>query len=453
MWLYTVCIEDLLIKINKNKKINGYKLNILDNCPIINKAYADDVTCFTKDFFSIKEILNEFEVWGNYSGSKINKEKTKILSINNNIVSDEFRKYITDEVKILGLYFDKFGPSKTNIVDASEKMCKSLTVWNNCNMDMIQRITALKTFIMSKMWFVLKFFKLNEKQIKLIEKDMYNFVWKGKREFIEREQMIKIKEEGGLNMICLRSTLNAMNIKYFYDFVLFHDRHEYQFNLLFFKNFIKDHLKNFNIIPVESEKNMPFFYKSIFFSIKDYLKIDKKFLAFENQPPRQKEIYLNIKKSVASLNKIELNSKKSYNWKLIYKSIHLKQLSSKLRSNNYKILNNGLPTADKFVGEKNNKCHFCVKEKENLEHVYGKCEIVMDCIRRSHPQLLTEIKEANYETFSKNINLNKKQIIIFSNIKLIIWQTRSIIKYEEKKSDVRKLLIKKLSEFSDNDHG
>ena len=94
-----------------------------------------------------------------------------------------------------------------------------------------------------------------------------------------------------------------------------------------------------------------------------------------------------------------------------------------------------------------------MKEKENLEYVYGKCEIVMDCLRRSHPQLLTEIKEANYETFSKNINLNKKQIIIFSNIKLIIWQTRSIIKYEEKKSDVRKLLIKKLSEFSDNDHG
>ena len=278
---------------------------------------------------------------------------------------------------------------------------------------------------------------------------MYNFVWKDKREFIEREQMKKIKEEGGLNMICLRSTLNAMNIKYFYDFALFHDRHEYQFNLLFFKNFIKNHLKNFNIIPVESEKNMPSFYKSIFFSIKDYLKIDKKFLSFENKPPSQKEIYLNIKKSVASLNKIELNSKKSYNWKLIYKSIHLKQLSSKLRSNNYKILNNGLPTADKFVGEKNNKCHFCVKEKENLEHVYGKCEIVMDCLRRSHPQLLTEIKEANYETFSKNINLNKKQIIIFSNIKLIIWQTRSIIKYEEKKSDVRKLLIKKLSEFSD----
>ena len=73
-------------------------------------------------------------------------------------------------MKILGLTFDKFSPSKTNIVDTSEKMCKSLTVWNNCNIDMIQRIAALKTFIMSKMWFVLKFFKLNENKIKSLRR-------------------------------------------------------------------------------------------------------------------------------------------------------------------------------------------------------------------------------------------------------------------------------------------
>ena len=101
MWLYSVCIEDLLIKINLNKKIKGYSLNIIDNLQIKNKAYADDVTCFTQDDDSIIEIFNEFERWGNFSGSSVNKDKTQILSTNTNLVNNkQLKKYVAEEVKI-----------------------------------------------------------------------------------------------------------------------------------------------------------------------------------------------------------------------------------------------------------------------------------------------------------------------------------------------------------------
>ena len=231
-----ICIEDLLEKINTNMNIKGYTLNILDTIQIKCKAYADDVTCFTQDEFSTSEILLEFEKWGNYSGSSINKEKTQILCVNTVIEKNsKLNKFNENEVKIFGILFNKFGVSANSYIHAKEKFYKSLTLWINCPLDMIQRITAIKTYIMSKLWFVLKFFIIEEKEIKVLEKDIFHFIWKGNREFISRKQLMKKKEEGGLNMFCLRSTLKAIYIKYFYDFIINHYRHEYQFCVIISK--------------------------------------------------------------------------------------------------------------------------------------------------------------------------------------------------------------------------
>ena len=73
--MYLICIEDLLI--NLNKRIKGYSLNIVVNLQIKNKAYANDVTCFTKDEESIIEIFNESERWVIFLVSLLIKIKFK----------------------------------------------------------------------------------------------------------------------------------------------------------------------------------------------------------------------------------------------------------------------------------------------------------------------------------------------------------------------------------------
>jgi hypothetical protein len=52
---------------------------------IKGRAYADDVNLFTRNTHSIYEIFNEFNRWGYFSGAEINKDKTKILTINSNL--------------------------------------------------------------------------------------------------------------------------------------------------------------------------------------------------------------------------------------------------------------------------------------------------------------------------------------------------------------------------------
>ena len=67
--------------------------------------------------------------------------------------------------------------------------------------EMLQRITALKTFILSKLWFILNFIYLDKNEIMMLERKIYLYLWSNKQELIKRSTLIKAKNEGGLDMI------------------------------------------------------------------------------------------------------------------------------------------------------------------------------------------------------------------------------------------------------------
>ena len=114
MMLYVIAIEELILRINLNSKIKGYKINIFKELEIKTTAYADDVSGYTIDESSTEEFFREFTEWGRISGAGINHGKTKILSINKNYTSIYEDKQ-SDELKILGVIFDKYGVSSKNL--------------------------------------------------------------------------------------------------------------------------------------------------------------------------------------------------------------------------------------------------------------------------------------------------------------------------------------------------
>jgi hypothetical protein len=91
----------------------------------------------------------KFKKWGKFSGGEINKNKTKILNINGNI-DKVFEHLCVDEIKILGVKFYKNGISISNVREILDKIDISLHLWNFKELDMLQRIAALKKFILSK---------------------------------------------------------------------------------------------------------------------------------------------------------------------------------------------------------------------------------------------------------------------------------------------------------------
>jgi hypothetical protein len=149
---------------------------------------------------SIKELFKEFEKWGKYSGGEMNKDKTKILNINGTIEKD--LEYLScDEFKILGVK----------------------------EFNMFQRVTALKTFILSKLWFIMNFIVLNRNDIIILERKIFQYLWSNSHELIKRETLIRSKNEGGVDKIDINSRISSIRIKRFLFLLNNYNRIEYQY--------------------------------------------------------------------------------------------------------------------------------------------------------------------------------------------------------------------------------
>ena len=157
MILYVLAIEELILRIKNNTKINGHKLNILQEIEIKISAYADDIVGYVLDETSIKEFFLEFDKWGEISGAKINKDKTKILKIG----CDQEKNVM----KVLGVIFDKYGVSGKNLENILTKIQTSINIWNKVKINILERIVICKTFLLSKVYFFANFVKFDSKII------------------------------------------------------------------------------------------------------------------------------------------------------------------------------------------------------------------------------------------------------------------------------------------------
>ncbi len=127
----------------------------------------------------------------------------------------QFNHLKVETIKILGIFFNKYGIDKINITKTVEKVNQSLIIWNDIKLDLIQRITALKTFILSKFWYIANFIPIEEKLVDDLNKKCFKFILNSKREFVKRNTMIGDYNEGGLNMICIKSKLLSIKLKFF----------------------------------------------------------------------------------------------------------------------------------------------------------------------------------------------------------------------------------------------
>ena len=113
------------------------------------------------------------------------------------------------------------------------------------------------------------------------------------------------------------------------------------------------------------------------------------------------------------------------------------------------VMLNGLPTDDKFNGEKS-KCCFCQKKKESIFHIFGECEVIRTGINENGIISLKEDNVSNFDLITKHLALSKNKIIYISNIKNIIWQTRNIMKYDGEIHSIKSFLKKRFNDYVSN---
>ena len=182
--------------------------------------YADDSNFFLQDQESIKNVLKYFQKLKQATGATINLQKTVVLPINSdnisNLPKDITIKEKLETIKILGIYFneDLHYANKINWGNILEKMEKHINKLSSRILSIYGKVIIINTLISSKTSFLSNVFPIDTKTTQQIYKKIFQYIWKNKQEPIARKTIFLKRKLGGLNLIEPQAHNIAMRIKH-----------------------------------------------------------------------------------------------------------------------------------------------------------------------------------------------------------------------------------------------
>ena len=282
-----------------------------------------------------------------------------------------------EKLKILGVIFDKSGVAKDNLDACVKKITNTINMWNNVRLNMLEKITVLRTFALSKLWYYANFYVLDENDIKSIESLAFKFIWNG-CELIKRDTLISEYNEGGLKMVSIRAKLQTIMLRNFMYIKKNFNRPQYQLSVYWLKFYLREYLENFNITPNGADKDRPIFFKTMIKAVETFKILYRKWVLVENERRKKNLEIKNLKRTVKLVFKpVESNFLENIRIltsKFIYsnflknyrniprvsngytvqenekfsQSIQSIKKHDNIKLANYKLLHNGLPLNKKF---------------------------------------------------------------------------------------------------------
>ena len=218
-YLSILCGQILTYMIKDNNKIKGIYIG---GHQFKITQFADDTTLFLNGTQNcLQAALNTLELFGSFSGLKMNTSKTKVIWIGRKMhmveklnVNSKLQ-WGTDRFNLLGIQFSvdlELIPS-LNYNKAMDDACKLLNVWKKRNLIPFGKITIIKTFILSKFNHLFNSLPSPaDNFVKKINSVLFSYLWENKPDKIKRSYVTLDYCKGGLQMIDLCSHIQSAKL-------------------------------------------------------------------------------------------------------------------------------------------------------------------------------------------------------------------------------------------------
>ena len=278
--LFLLVAEVLTQKIKQNFDIKGITV---PNTLHINQEQlyevkisqlADDTVVFVNSIKSGNIALKEIESFGKIAGPKLNLAKTNVITIfpQNECLQD--LNWTTDPVKYLGIYIsrNKGITEQMNWDNKLKKIQNVINMWKHRNLTLYGKVVVLKSLVVSQIVYLATALYVPKTFIQSLEKTMYNFLWGSKREKVKRSICINSVEQGGLDMIDLKSKLQSLKLSWITKYLK--NRHlPWMFLFAFWIEKIgpiplcfKFNCSSKDMLLLCNKKQLPLFYKDLLIS-------------------------------------------------------------------------------------------------------------------------------------------------------------------------------------------
>ena len=215
MLLYLIYIEPLLVKLGK--ELHGLHF---PNFPEVDEDYCDDVELLIESDEDLIKANDIFEKFESFAGAILNRSnKSKIMGIGGFQGRKEWPLpwlKVEERLKIFGVYiYPTYQQILTeNWNDLLAKFRGKLFSLNLRSLDTFQqRVDVLQIFGTSKLWYLCQVLPLPGHLAAKFEYIIWRFVWVGKLEKLAMDEIKNPREQGGLNIVCVRSKADALFLR------------------------------------------------------------------------------------------------------------------------------------------------------------------------------------------------------------------------------------------------
>ena len=247
--LFILVVELLAIKIRSNPNIKS----ILQETEIYNNEtkfsqYADDLSLYLKDIDSLKATLNEIDLFTNFSGLALNRKKSIAMWLGKdrgNAPGEDTLKWLDQHemIKILGVYFN--ATTESSLIDKNwdtktAEITKIISNWSKRHCSIWGKSIVAKTFLLSKLNYILQSLNLPDTTLKIIDNLIFKFLWNkvgNKRvvEKVKRNTLCLDVDKGGINMISVETQQQVMLMKWLHRISIKADSNHFRLVNFFFE--------------------------------------------------------------------------------------------------------------------------------------------------------------------------------------------------------------------------
>ena len=227
-YFFLLVAEILSVKLKNSNQLKG--ISVPEKNVTLNKVlqYADDTSLILKNEYELKSALEIIEKFGTFSGLRLNRHKSVVLPLGGYVKTETHSSNVkwlkpNEHIKILGVYFsaeNEASKIELNWKSKIQSMSRIVNNYRNRNISLYGKIILCKTFVLSKINYILQSLTLPETVLAEIDRIMFKFIWqkqisnKKAVEKINRTTLCQDVPSGGLDMISVKDQQKVYHVNW-----------------------------------------------------------------------------------------------------------------------------------------------------------------------------------------------------------------------------------------------